>query len=129
LSICAAIKTNGARCGARAMSGSEWCWNHAPEHAEERRRHGSKGGRRGGRGRPQVEIARICDRLEVIAEGILAGEIERGRGAVAGQLLNYVLGGLKVGLQAREQEELEARIEQIETAIERQQNKKWGRSV
>jgi hypothetical protein len=126
LSICAAIKTNGARCGARAMSGSEWCWNHDPEHAEARRRNGSKGGKHAGRGRPQIEVRRLMDRIEQIAEGVLDGSIEKSKGSIAGQLLNYCLRGVSISLEAREQEELEARIEQIETAIERQQNKRWG---
>jgi hypothetical protein len=49
LRVCTAIKATGERCKAGAISGSEWCWNHDPAHAEKRRRHGSKGGRRGGR--------------------------------------------------------------------------------
>ena len=59
---CTAIKPNGERCKGRAIQGSEWCWNHDPAHADERRRHGSRGGKRGGRGRPVSEL--WLDRLQ-----------------------------------------------------------------
>jgi hypothetical protein len=117
---CSSIKANGERCGSVAMRGEQWCYVHNPNLEEARQRNNSKGGRRAGRGRPQVEIARICDRIEEIAEGILAGEIDKGPGAVAGQLLNYVLGGLRIGLQAQEQEELIQRLEVLEATLEHQ---------
>lgn len=69
------------------IDGSGYCYAHHPAHADERRRHGSKGGRRGGRGRPSAELARLQQRLEDLADRVLAGEVERGVGAVAGQLL------------------------------------------
>ena len=111
---CSAIKENGERCGSMAMRDSQWCYYHNPDLEEERQRNNRKGGRRGGRGRPQEEIARICAKLEEIANDVLANKIDSKRGAVSGQLLNYVLGGIRIGLQAREQEELIARLEQVE---------------
>jgi len=109
------------------MRGGQWCYVHNPDLEEERQRNNSKGGRRAGRGRPQTEIARICDRIEEIAEGILSGQIDKGKGAVAGQLLNYVLGGLRIGLQAREQEELVSRLETLEEQLEaRKRSQPWG---
>src|SRR5215210_392398 len=52
MSLCTAITQDGGRCKARAIKGSQWCYNHHPDHSEERQRHASKGGKRGGRGRP-----------------------------------------------------------------------------
>ena len=127
MSRCTAIKASGDRCKGRATLGSEWCWNHNPDHADERRRHGARGGKRGGRGRPSVELARLQGRFEELAEKVLEGEIERGVGAVAGQLLNGARACVRDGLAAREQEELIGRMEALEQALEqRQAQRRYG---
>jgi hypothetical protein len=127
LSKCTAIKASGERCKGRAIEGSEWCWNHNPAHADERRRHGTRGGRRAGRGRPSVELARLQARFEELAEKVLAGEIERGVGAVAGQLLNGARACVRDGLAAREQEELLSRLEELEALLEqRKEERRYG---
>jgi hypothetical protein len=100
------------------MRNSQWCINHDPDKAEVRRRRASKGGRRGGRGRPSVELARLQARFEDLAEKVLVGEVERGVGAVAGQLLNGARACVRDALAAREQEELVARLEALEEALE-----------
>lgn len=119
MSLCSGIKADGGRCKAQARRGSEWCIGHDPEKAEARRRRASKGGKRGGRGRPSVELARLQARFEELAEGVLSGEVERGVGAVAGQLLNGARACLRDSLAAREQEELVARMEELEALLER----------
>ena len=50
---------------------------------------------------------------------VLAGQVERGVGAVAGQLLNGARACVRDALTAREQEELEARIVELEREAER----------
>jgi hypothetical protein len=128
LSRCTAIKATGDRCKVRAIEGSEWCWNHDPAHADERRRHGQRGGKRGGRGRPSVELQRLQGRFEELAEKVLAGDVERGVGAVVGQLLNGARACVRDTLAAREQEELVARLEALEEALERNNGggRRWG---
>jgi hypothetical protein len=125
LARCAAIKPNGERCKAEAIPAEEWCWSHHPDHEEQRRRRASKGGRRGGRGRPSAELARLQARFEDLAEKVLSGEIERGVGAVVGQLLNGARACVRDSLAAREQEELVGRLETLEEALER--NNEGGR--
>jgi hypothetical protein len=120
MALCAGIKADGGRCGAQAMRNSQWCINHDPDKAEVRRRRASKGGKRGGRGRPSVELARLQARFEDLAEKVLVGEVERGVGAVAGQLLNGARACVRDALVAREQEELVGRLEALEEALERQ---------
>jgi hypothetical protein len=122
------IKADGGRCGAQAMRNSQWCINHDPDKAEARRRRASKGGKRGGRGRPSVELARLQARFEDLAEKVLSGEVERGVGAVVGQLLNGARACVRDALAAREQEELVARLEALEEALGRSQTggKRWG---
>jgi hypothetical protein len=126
MALCSGIRADGGRCRAQAIGNSEWCFNHHPDYEEERRRRASKGGRRGGRGRPSVELARLQGRFEDLAEKVLSGEVERGVGAVAGQLLNGARACVKDALAAREQEELVARLEALEEALEA--NTRDGRS-
>ena len=120
MSVCAAIKPDGARCKARAMKGSQWCFNHHPDYSQERQRNASKGGRRGGRGRPSSELSRLQERFEELAEQVLSGEVERGVGAVAAQLLNGARACVATRLKAIEQEEVLERIEELEEIVEHQ---------
>jgi hypothetical protein len=123
LAKCSGITQAGTACKGIPIDGSDYCYAHHPDRIEERRRHGSKGGKRGGRGRPSVELARLQGRFEDLAAKVLAGEIERGVGAVAGQLLNGARACVRDGLAAREQEELVARLEILEERLERQQER------
>ena len=117
MSLCAGIRADGGRCGAQASRGSTFCIGHDPEQADARRRRASKGGRRGGRGRPSSELQRLQHRFEELADRVLRGAVERGIGAVAGQLLNGARACLRDTLSAREQEELVSRLEEIEEAL------------
>ena len=124
MSVCSGIRADGGRCKAQAMRNSAFCIGHDPDQAEARRRRASKGGKRGGRGRPSVELARLQARFEDLAEKVLSGEIERGVGAVAGQLLNGARACVRDGLLAREQEKLVSRMEAIEAALEEQKSER-----
>jgi hypothetical protein len=116
---CSGITRAGTACKGIPIDGSPWCYAHHPDRAEERRRHGARGGKRGGRGRPSAELGRLQTRFEELAARVLSGEIERGVGAVAGQLLNGARACVRDGLAAREQEELVERLEMLEEALER----------
>jgi len=124
LAKCAAITQAGTACKGIPIEGSSYCYVHHPDHAEERRRHGSRGGKRGGRGRPVAELARLQRRLEELAGRVLSGEVERARAAVAGQLLNGARACIRDGLTARELEEFEARLEALERT--REGGSRWG---
>jgi hypothetical protein len=129
MSVCSGIRADGSRCKAQAMRNSAFCIGHDPDQAEARRRRASKGGKRGGRGRPSVELARLQASFEGLAEKVLSGEIERGVGAVAGQLLNGARACVRDGLAAREQEELVSRLEALEGALETKAGnggRRWG---
>jgi hypothetical protein len=97
---------------------------HHPDRADERRRHGSKGGKRGGRGRPQAELAGIKQRLSNLAEDVLEGRQEKGVAAVASQVLNVYLRAVSVELKAREQLELIERLEALEEALEQRKGER-----
>ena len=117
---CSGITQAGTACKGIPIDGSGYCYVHHPDHADERRRHGSKGGKRGGRGRPQAELANVKERLSDLADDVLEGRVERGTGAVVSQVLNVYLRAVAVELKAREQLELIERLEALEEALERQ---------
>lgn len=127
---CAAIMQSGTACKGIPIDDSGYCYVHHPDHTEERRRHGSKGGKRGGRGRPLVEISDIKRRLAALAEGVLEGKINRADAAVVSQIFNVHLRAVSVELKAREQEELVGRLEELEEALERrrEEDRRYGAS-
>ena len=121
MSVCAAIKPDGARCKARAMKGSQWCFNHHPDHSEERRWNASKGGKRGGRGRPAGSGAEglqdIKDLLKSLTDEVLSGDVERATAIAANQLLNTSLRAIELERRWKEIEELESRLEALESVL------------
>jgi len=97
---------------------------HHPDRVSERRRHGSKGGKRGGRGRPQAELANIKQRLSNLADDVLADKVDKGVAAVASQVLNVYLRAVSVELKATEQLELIERLESLETLLEQRKEER-----
>ena len=125
MSICSGIRADGGRCKAQAMRNSAFCVGHDPDQAEARRRRASKGGKRGGRGRPQAELGDIKRRLSDLAEDVLEGRQDKGVAAVASQVLNVYLRAVSVELKVQEQRELIERLEALEEAQSRGGNR-WG---
>ena len=66
---CGAIKLNGERCQSNAYAEHGYCWSHAPENAEQRRRYASRGAR--ARGNTRMHL------LDEMAEALYA-RVERG---------------------------------------------------
>ena len=118
MALCSGIKADGGRCKAQAIRGSSYCVGHDPDHVEARRKRASKGGKRGGRGRPQVELSNVKTQLQDLADGVLDGSIDRADASVVGQLLNIILRAVTVDLQVREQLELVERLEAVEQTLE-----------
>jgi hypothetical protein len=113
---CSGIRVDGGRCGAQAIRSSEYCVNHHPDYEDARRRRNSKGGKRGGRGRPQAELSDIKRRLSDLADDVLEGRQEKGVAAVASQVLNVYLRAISVELKVREQTEIIERLEALEAS-------------
>ncbi len=124
MSVCGFIKASGERCRAQAMKESQWCYVHDPALEEKRQRNNSKGGRRGGKGRPSTVIQRLQARLEELAEMVLEGEVDQDLASTAGRLLNYSGNQMKNFLAAREAEDLEERLAELEEALERQKGER-----
>jgi hypothetical protein len=113
---CSAITQAGTVCKGTPIDGSSYCYVHHPDHAEERRRHGSKGGKRGGRGRPLSELTGIKARLSDLADDVLEEKVDKGVAAVAGQVLNVYLRAVVLEMKAKEQLEVIGRLEALEKA-------------
>ena len=111
---CAGIKRDGGRCAVVVGPGQSHCYAHDPGRAEERRRNASRGGKRGGRGRPQAELSDVKRRLSDLVDDVLEGRKDRGDAAVAGQLLNTYIRAVGVELKVREQQEIVERLEELE---------------
>ena len=108
------------------MRNSAWCIGHDPEQAEARRRRASKGGKRGGRGRPVAELAALRVENADIRRRLLEGELQPGVAAVAIQSINTDIRAVSAALKAREQEELEGRLEEVEEILKQRKEDRWG---
>ncbi len=117
---CSAITRGGERCKLDATSGS-YCWSHAPEYAEARRRRG----RRGGKARGASELSEVKREIRAVVTDVLEGRVERGVGAVVFQGYNTLLKAVEVERRIREEEALLARIEQLEQS-QAQRGGRWG---
>ena len=117
---CAGIKREGGRCAVVVGESRTYCYQHDPANAEQRKRAAS----RGGKSKPNRELADIKRRLIKLAEAVLAGEVDRASAAVAGQLLNTVIRAVGVELRVREQLDLIGRLEELEAALERQSKRR-----
>ena len=116
---CSGITGAGGRCRAIAITGSNYCHAHHPDRADARRRSASKGGKRGGWGRPSVEVSELKGQLSELYTGVLDGTTEPKVGAVAAQIANVRARLVDTELKVREVEELEARLEEMEVALGR----------
>ena len=124
---CSGITRAGTACKGIAIDGSDYCYAHHPDRTNERRRHGSKGGKRGGRGRPIVELGALRDENADIRRRLLEGELLPNVAAVAVQSINTDVRAVGVVLKAREQEEITERLEELETLLEqRKEQRRYG---
>jgi hypothetical protein len=117
MSKCAAVTQVGTACKGIPMPGESYCYAHHPDTLEARRKAGSKGGKRGGRGRQSpvsTELARLQTVFEQMAEDIRAGTLDRGSAAVMIQAYNGARSCLAAMLKAKELELLEVRLTELE---------------
>jgi hypothetical protein len=118
MSVCSGIRADGSRCKAQAMRNSQWCINHHPDYEQARRRRASKGGKRGGRGRPIAELGALRDENADIRRRLLEGELLPNVAAVAVQSINTDIRAVGAVLKAREQEEITERLEELEQLLD-----------
>ena len=132
---CSAITRSGGRCSASAQEGSQWCWNHDPARAEERRKNASAGGHARSRRDPH-ELEQIKKQIEVVTAGVLRGGtdkatqvVDRGTGAVVLQGLNTLLRAIEVQRKLDKQQELEEQVDELLERLEQMKAVAYGRQA
>jgi len=105
-------KRDGTPCERIVGASKQYCYAHDPARAEARKRNASKGGK----SKPNREIAGIKNQLATMVNEVLTGAVATAPYAVAGQLINARLRAVEVERKIREQDELEARLEALEQA-------------
>jgi hypothetical protein len=110
---CAGIKRDGGRCAVVVGPGRDHCYQHDPDRADERRRNASRGGRsKGG-----AELPDLKKKLKDLAADVMEGKVDRGRAAVANQILNTLIRAIEQERKIRETGELAERLESLEEVL------------
>src|SRR5215204_3933344 len=117
MSVCSGIRADGGRCRAQAMRDSTYCLNHAPNAAELRKRRAWRGGKAGGKGRPNTQVQDVKEKILELTEKVEKGDVLRGDAAVMFQGYNVYLSALRTGLSVTEQQDLRPGVEQLEEAL------------
>jgi hypothetical protein len=121
---CLGTKRDNSPCTVTVEPPKTYCWWHDPANAETRKQAASRGGRRGGRGRPIVELGTLRDENADIRRRLLEGELLPNVAAVAVQSINTDIRAVGAALKAREQEELVERLEGLEEVLEQRKGER-----
>jgi hypothetical protein len=114
-SRCSAIKAGGERCQRIVSQGSEYCYSHDPNRSEERSRHASRAGRRGGNGRGGLDdTAQAIRHCKGLVGRLMSGDVERSVATACFSGLHCLARLLELQRSLHETDELEARIEALE---------------
>ena len=124
---CRGTKRDGSRCTVSVEPPNAYCWWHDPEHADERRRAAS----RGGKSKPNKETAAVKALVEDLTNRVIGAEgtepLSASAGAVAAQLINVRLRAIELERKIKETEELAQRVETLERrARQGDSNRRWG---
>jgi hypothetical protein len=119
LSKCAGSKGDGTPCERLIGASAIYCYSHDTERASERSRNASKAAKSKG---PTGDLAAVKAQLRNIADDVLEGKVDKGRGSVAAQILGVWVRVAEAERKVRETEEIVERLEQLEDTL-RGQNK------
>src|SRR5829696_4109353 len=106
---CRGTRRNGKRCTQIVEPPNAYCWHHAPERAEERRRAAS----RAGRSRPSTEVRTIKEEIKAVISEVKAGDLDRNDAAVMIQGYRALKDLIALGRGIRVEDELAAEIEEL----------------
>lgn len=124
-SQCRAIKDGGQRCSARAQQGSDWCWNHDPARADERRKNAAAGGKARSRRSPD-ELEKLKREIRTVTGAVLQGNIDRGTGAIVLQGFNTLLRAIESQRKLDKIRELEADVDDLRARLQEVRQRRWG---
>ena len=117
---CGANKRNGSPCTVSVPVEQEFCWWHSPANAEVRQQAAS----RGGRARSNPLARTLHTQLEKLAADVASGKLAPYKAAGIVQVVNARIRLVGVEPRGAEQEELLARIEELEGI--RSGGRSWG---
>jgi hypothetical protein len=120
---CAAIAGSGKPCKGLVRAGNDFCPAHDPSRAEAR----SKAAAKAGRTKWGGELAEVKAQLRTLADDVVAGTIDKGRGSVAAQIIGVFARVVEVERKVKEQDELIERLEDLEALLaEKKEQNRWG---
>jgi hypothetical protein len=114
---CLGTKGNKIPCQRIVGASQKYCYAHDPAFAADRKRSASRAGKAGGRGRRLLEVDDIALQLQAIVDKVLKGDLDRGTGSVAGQLLNFKRAAISTALDVKRTTELEDKMTEIEERL------------
>jgi len=117
---CRANKANGDPCKGTATGSHGYCWAHAPENAEKRRRAASKGGK----SKPGREIRDYKQEVRDLIAAVENGGQDRADAAVMLQGYRLLKDFVELERKVKELDDLEARLEQLEQG--QKGERRWG---
>src|SRR5215216_3490732 len=106
---CRGTRRNGTRCTQTVEPPNSYCWHHAPERAEKRRRSASKAGR----SRPSTEVRTIKDEIKSVISDVKEGNLDRNNAAVMIQGYRALKDFIALERGIRVEDELAAEIEEL----------------
>jgi hypothetical protein len=111
---CGGFKADGSPCGRIVGASQTYCYAHDPARAGARRRNASKAAR----SKPSRELAELKGRLSALYKDVREGRLDPKVGAVVNQILNTSVRVVTLERDLREQEELAARMGELERIAE-----------
>ena len=106
---CSGIRRSGERCTQTVEPPNAYCWHHAPERAQERRRAAS----RAGRSRPSAEVRTIKEEIKAVIGEVKAGELDRNDAAVMIQGYRALKDFIALERSVKVEDELAAELEEL----------------
>jgi hypothetical protein len=110
---CAGAKPSGEPCERIVGAKQEFCFSHDPTKVEARRKVASKAGKSSKGG----DINAVKNKLRQLADDVLTGEVPKGEGSVAAQILGVYLRACETELKVKQQTEFEERLEELERSF------------
>jgi hypothetical protein len=110
--VCRTTTENGAPCRMRPLRGSDYCFNHSPEHSAERDRARQRGGAATRTPLASAPVwLRTVEAIQELLEEVVADTRMQGN---TPDRSRTILAALRIALDAVEKGELEARLTELE---------------
>ncbi len=106
---CRGFKPNGDQCTLTVEPPDSYCWHHAPERAERRRRAASKAGS----SRPSTEIRDLKQEVRDLIAAVKNGHLDRNNAAVMFQGYRVLKDLVELDRRVRETDDLAAAVEEL----------------